>query len=133
MSYGGALLQNYMLRCFPSARIFSGTTKNQIPNFGLRREYFPMRLCHRETLEMPLAYYFHLSRQGQNDHFWLCVFLIIFPKLQRAHHTLRGHFAPAYLGGSNKLRASLEFLSMGYIHSHFLTNYFKTKVWCMVK
>ena len=22
-------------------------------------------------------------------------------KLQRAHHTLRGHFAPAYLGGSN--------------------------------
>ena len=31
---------------------------------------------HRETLEMPFAYYFHLSRQRQNDHF------IIFPKSQ---------------------------------------------------
>ena len=26
-------------------------------------------------------------------------------KLQRAHPTLRGHFAPAYLVGSNMLRA----------------------------
>ena len=31
-------------------------------------------------------------------------------KLQRAHHTLHGHFAPAYLGGSNKLRAYLFFI-----------------------
>ena len=31
-------------------------------------------------------------------------------KLQRAHHTLRGHFAPAYLVGSNKLRAYLFFI-----------------------
>ena len=28
-------------------------------------------------------------------------------KLQRAHPTLRGHFAPAYLVGSNMLRAYL--------------------------
>ena len=32
---------------------------------------------------------------------------MMFGKLQRAHHTLRGHFAPAYLVGSNKLRAYL--------------------------
>ena len=31
-------------------------------------------------------------------------------KLQRAHHTLHGHFAPAYLLGSNKLRAYLFFI-----------------------
>ena len=24
---------------------------------------------HKETLEIPLAYYFHLSMKGQNDHF----------------------------------------------------------------
>ena len=29
-----------------------------------------------------------------------------------AHPTLRGHFAPAYLGGSNKLRAYLFFISV---------------------
>ena len=34
-------------------------------------------------------------------------------KLQRAHHTLRGLFAPAYLGGSNKLRAYLFFIYDG--------------------
>ena len=28
-------------------------------------------------------------------------------KLQRAHPTLRGHFAPAYIVGSNMLRAYL--------------------------
>ena len=28
-----------------------------------------LMITHRETLEMPLAHYFHLSRQGQNDHF----------------------------------------------------------------
>ena len=28
-------------------------------------------------------------------------------KLQRSHPTFRGHFAPAYLGGSNKLEVSL--------------------------
>ena len=32
---------------------------------------------------------------------------MMFGKLQRAHHTSRGHFTPAYLGGSNKLRAYL--------------------------
>ena len=31
-------------------------------------------------------------------------------KLQRANPTLRGHFAPAYLVGSNKLRAYLFFI-----------------------
>ena len=31
-------------------------------------------------------------------------------KLQRAHPTLRGHFAPAYLVGSNMLRAYLFFI-----------------------
>ena len=31
-------------------------------------------------------------------------------KLQRAHCTLLGHFAPAYLDGSNKLRAYLFFI-----------------------
>ena len=30
--------------------------------------------------------------------------------LQRAHPTLCGHFAPAYLGGSNMLRAYLFFI-----------------------
>ena len=32
-------------------------------------------------------------------------------KLQRPDHTLRGHFAPAYLGGSNKFRAYLFFVA----------------------
>ena len=31
-------------------------------------------------------------------------------KLQRAHPTLRGHFPPAYLVGSNMLRAYLFFI-----------------------
>ena len=31
-------------------------------------------------------------------------------KLRRAHATQTGYFYPAYLGGSNKLKASLEFL-----------------------
>ena len=31
-------------------------------------------------------------------------------KLQRAHPNLRGHFAPAYLAGSNMLRAYLFFI-----------------------
>ena len=31
-------------------------------------------------------------------------------KLQRANPTLRGHFAPAYLVGSNMLRAYLFFI-----------------------
>ena len=35
---------------------------------------------------------------------------MIWRKLRRAHLTQIGHFAPSYLGGSNKLRASLEFL-----------------------
>ena len=41
--------------------------------------------------------------------YWTKLFLI-WGKLRRAHPTKSGHFAPAYLGGSNKLRASLEFL-----------------------
>ena len=36
-----------------------------------------MYVYHRETLEMPLAYYFHLSRQGQNDYFWWGVLFVI--------------------------------------------------------
>ena len=35
---------------------------------------------------------------------------MIFGKLQRAHPTLQGHFAPAYLVGSNMLRAYLFFI-----------------------
>ena len=31
-------------------------------------------------------------------------------KIQRAHPTLRGHFAPAYLVGSNMLREDLFFI-----------------------
>ena len=31
-------------------------------------------------------------------------------KLQRAHHNLRGHFAPAYLGGGINLRAYIFFI-----------------------
>ena len=38
-------------------------------------------------------------------------------KLQKSHHTLRGHFAPSYLVGSNKLRAYL-FLSV--FRAHFV-------------
>ena len=41
--------------------------------------------------------------------YWTTLFIVL-RKLQRAHHTLRGHFAPAYLGGSNKLRAYLFFI-----------------------
>ena len=33
-------------------------------------------------LEMPLAYYFHLSRQGQNDNFRLGALFVTFPKSQ---------------------------------------------------
>ena len=33
---------------------------------------------------------------------------MIWGKIWRAHPTKSGHFAPAYLDGSNKLRASLE-------------------------
>ena len=35
-------------------------------------------------------------------------------KLQRAHPTLRGHFAPIYLVGSNMLRAYLFFIYDNY-------------------
>ena len=35
---------------------------------------------------------------------------MILGKLQRAHPTLRGHFAPAYLVESNKVRAYLFFI-----------------------
>ena len=35
---------------------------------------------------------------------------VIWRKLQRAHRTKSGHFAPDYSGGIDKLRASLEFL-----------------------
>ena len=35
---------------------------------------------------------------------------LMLEKLQRAHHTLSGHFTPASLGGSNKLRAYLFFI-----------------------
>ena len=31
-------------------------------------------------------------------------------KLLRAHRTLRGHFAPTFLGGSSKFRAYLFFI-----------------------
>ena len=40
-----------------------------------------MNLGHRETLEMPLADYFHLSRQGQNNHFWWGVLFVIFSQI----------------------------------------------------
>ena len=38
--------------------------------------------------------------------YWAKLFMMK-GKLQRAHPTLRGHFAPVYLVGSNKLRAYL--------------------------
>ena len=41
--------------------------------------------------------------------YWTKLFIIL-GKLQRAHPTSRGHFAPAYLVGSNKLRANLFFI-----------------------
>ena len=44
------------------------------------------------------------------DHELLKTLFMMLGKLQRAHHTLRGHFAPAYVGGCNKLRAYLFFI-----------------------
>ena len=41
---------------------------------------FEISSWHRESLEMPLAYHFHRSRQGQNDHFWWGVLFVIFYK-----------------------------------------------------
>ena len=41
--------------------------------------------------------------------YWTKLFMML-GKLQKAHQTLRGHFAPAYLGESNKLRAYLFFI-----------------------
>ena len=41
--------------------------------------------------------------------YWTNLF-VIWRKLQRAHPTESGHFAPAYLGGRNKLRVSLQFV-----------------------
>ena len=35
-----------------------------------------MNQTHRETLEMPLALYFHLSRQEQKHHLSLCVLFV---------------------------------------------------------
>ena len=40
-------------------------------------------------------------------------------KLQRAHHTLHGHFAPAYLVGNIKLRAYLFFICGMYVCVYF--------------
>ena len=41
---------------------------------------------------------------------YLAKLIMMLGKLQRAHPTLRGHFAPAYLVGSNMLRAYLFFI-----------------------
>ena len=41
-------------------------------------------------------------------------------KLQRAHPTLPGHFAPAYLEGSNMLRAYLPFIYDTALHVFLL-------------
>ena len=41
-------------------------------------------------------------------------------KLQRAHSTKRGQFAPAYLVGSNMLRAYLFFIYACAIVNHYL-------------
>ena len=49
-------------------------------NRDAKRAKYSMILDHRETLEMPLAHYFHLSRQGQNDHFMWDVLFVIFNK-----------------------------------------------------
>ena len=45
-------------------------------------------------------------------------------KLQRAHQTLGGHFAPTYLGGSNKLRAYQFFFYVFIPHRYFLIQIF---------
>ena len=42
-------------------------------------------------------------------------------KLQRAHSILRGHFAPAYLVGSNMLRANLFFIYASISQSGYLS------------
>ena len=44
-------------------------------------------------------------------------------KLHRAHHTLCGHFAPAYLVGSNKLRAYIFFIYDVYTVSNAQNKY----------
>ena len=44
------------------------------------------------------------------DHDLLNKLFLMLEKLQRAYHTFCGHFAPTYLGGSNKLRAYLLYL-----------------------
>ena len=41
----------------------------------------------------------------------------MFGKSQRAHPTLHGHFAPAYLVGSNMLRAYLFFIYAAYVYT----------------
>ena len=41
-------------------------------------------------------------------------------KLQRAHTTLHGHFPPAYLVGSNILRAHIYSLSLVYLHTNII-------------
>ena len=50
---------------------------------------------------------------------------MILGKLQRAHPTLRGHFAFAYLVGSNELRAYLFLIYAS--HGQFLTIFGKAE------
>ena len=50
------------------------------------------------------------SKWCQNSKLKKVNWIYILQKLLRAHHTLRGHFAPAFLGGSNKLRAYQFFI-----------------------
>ena len=50
-------------------------------------------------------------------------------KLQKAYPTLRGYFAPAYLGGNNKLRAYLFFISgSAPVNFSVLVNIYMSKV-----
>ena len=59
----------------------------------------------------------------------IIVCIMIWGKLQRAHQIENGHFAPAYLGGSSKLRAYLFFIYS--IDKHTLKIYiynFMTKI-----
>ena len=58
--------------------------------------------------------------------YWTKLFMML-GKLQRAYHTLRGHFAPSYLGGSFKLRAYLFF-----IYGPELSKYQHSTTWCCV-
>ena len=55
-----------------------------------------------------------------NNHEFLNKIIYDVGKLQRAHPTLRGHFASAYLVGSNMLRAYIFFIyGLNPLRNHY--------------